>query len=34
MFSKESFDSEEWNNDAEHFDLITGINYILQCIKT
>jgi len=27
-----SCDTEDWSNDAENSDLITGINYILQYI--
>jgi len=26
----EGSDSEDWSNDAENSDLITGINYIVQ----
>ncbi len=25
--------TEDWSNDAENTALITGINYILKCIK-
>ncbi len=29
MISEGSCDTEDWSNDAENSDLITGINYIL-----
>ncbi len=32
MISEGSCDAEDWSNDAENSDLITGINYILQYI--
>ncbi len=28
IISEESCDTEDWSNDAENLDLITGINYI------
>ncbi len=31
MISEGSCDTEDWSNDAENSDLITGINYILNC---
>ncbi len=34
MISEGSYDAEEWSNDAETSALITGINYILEYIKT
>jgi len=33
MISEGSCDTEDWSNDAENSALITGINYILKCIK-
>ncbi len=30
MISEGSCDTEDWNNDAENSDLITGISYILK----
>ncbi len=33
MISEGSRDTEDWSNDAENSDLITGINYILKYIK-
>jgi len=33
MMSKGSCDSDHWSNDAENQLWITGINYILKCIK-
>jgi len=30
VISEGSCDTEDWSNDAEHSDLITGINYILS----
>ncbi len=30
MISEESCDTEDWSNDAENSDFITGINYILK----
>ncbi len=32
MISERSCDTEDWSNDAENSDLITGINCILKCI--
>ncbi len=32
MISEGSCDTEDWSNDAENSDLITGINYILKYI--
>jgi len=32
MISEGSCDTEDWSNDAENTDLITGINYIIQYI--
>ncbi len=29
MISEDSRDTEDWSNDAENSELITGINYIL-----
>ncbi len=34
MISEGSCDTEDWSNDTENSDLITGINYTLQYIKT
>ncbi len=33
MISEGSYDTEDWSNDAENSDLITGINYILKYIN-
>ncbi len=30
MISEGSCDTEDWSNDAENSDMITGINYILN----
>ncbi len=30
VISEGSCDTEDWSNDAENTDLISGINYILQ----
>ncbi len=32
LISEESWDTDDWSNDAESSALITGINYILQYI--
>jgi len=32
MISEGSCDTEDWSNDAENTDLITGINYTLLYI--
>ncbi len=32
MISEEPCDTEDWSNDAENLDLITGINYFLNYI--
>ncbi len=33
MISEGSCDTEDWSNEAENSALITGMNYILKCIK-
>ncbi len=34
MISEELCDTEDWSNDAENTDMITGINYSLTDIHT
>ncbi len=33
MISEGSCDTEDWSNDTENSDLITGINYIFKYIQ-
>ncbi len=33
MISEESYDTEDWSNDAENTALKSGINYILKYIQ-